>query len=285
MKYKKILKSLQKNAVRIRYAETKNECPTGASKIGGKPDLPADFEWYYFNNRPLSFLAQINCEEAKPFDKDGLLPSKGILYFFNELDLWGYYPRNKDRARVYYYQGDISDLVKTDFPDDLDEDFIIPEFPVSLSSEINLPDWEEYFGSCPDDLDDYNNAKYSIILKNNSKDFEYIDYEDEIEECDDFAVIHKLLGYANVIQNDMLLECEKVANGIYCGNSSEISESDLKRYNENRSNWQLLLQLGTIEDDNFEYMWGDCGRIYFYIRKDDLANRNFDDCWLILQCG
>ena len=31
-------------------------------------------------------------------------------------------------------------------------------------------------------------------------------------------------------------------------------------------------------------MFGDCGRIYFYIRKKDLAERNFDNVQLILQC-
>ncbi|MGN0700170.1 MAG: DUF1963 domain-containing protein [Oscillospiraceae bacterium] len=32
-------------------------------------------------------------------------------------------------------------------------------------------------------------------------------------------------------------------------------------------------------------MFGDCGHIYFWIRKADLAARNFDNVWLILQCG
>ena len=32
-------------------------------------------------------------------------------------------------------------------------------------------------------------------------------------------------------------------------------------------------------------MFGDCGRVYFCIRKEDLAARRFDRVWLILQCG
>ena len=36
--------------------------------------------------------------------------------------------------------------------------------------------------------------------------------------------------------------------------------------------------------DGFELMFGDCGRIYFYIRKEDLRNRNFENVWLSLQC-
>ncbi len=32
-------------------------------------------------------------------------------------------------------------------------------------------------------------------------------------------------------------------------------------------------------------MFGDCGCIYFYIRKEDLAARRFDRVHLCLQCG
>ena len=45
------------------------------------------------------------------------------------------------------------------------------------------------------------------------------------------------------------------------------------------------LQLGTVTGDGFELMFGDCGRVYFCIRKEDLAARRFDRVWLILQCG
>ena len=49
--------------------------------------------------------------------------------------------------------------------------------------------------------------------------------------------------------------------------------------------WVLLLQMGTVTDGDTELMYGDCGLIYFWIRKEDLAARNFDHVRLILQCG
>ena len=45
-----------------------------------------------------------------------------------------------------------------------------------------------------------------------------------------------------------------------------------------------LLQLDTVEHGDFELMFGDCGHIYFYITREDLAARRFDRIWLILQC-
>jgi len=32
-------------------------------------------------------------------------------------------------------------------------------------------------------------------------------------------------------------------------------------------------------------MWGDCGRLYLWITEEDLITRNFENSWLILQCG
>ena len=46
----------------------------------------------------------------------------------------------------------------------------------------------------------------------------------------------------------------------------------------------LLFQLDTVELGDFELMFGDCGHIYFYITKEDLAARRFDRIWLVLQC-
>jgi uncharacterized protein YwqG len=31
-------------------------------------------------------------------------------------------------------------------------------------------------------------------------------------------------------------------------------------------------------------MWGDCGMLYFWIRRDDLARRDFSGAWVVLQC-
>ena len=48
--------------------------------------------------------------------------------------------------------------------------------------------------------------------------------------------------------------------------------------------WRLLLQLDTVECGDFELMFGDCGHLYFYITKEDLKERRFDNIWLISQC-
>ena len=81
----KILSEVKKDEITIFTEPNEDNEILNKSKIGGKPYLPKDFVWPYYQELPLSFLAQINLEEVKSLDKDNLLPDKGMLYFFYEL--------------------------------------------------------------------------------------------------------------------------------------------------------------------------------------------------------
>ena len=93
--------------------------------------------------------------------------------------------------------------------------------------------------------------------------------------------------YADVIQNEMLTECEYVTRGIYRGDataSEALTDEERAEIADAAKDWTLLLQLSTIEKEGFELMWGDCGMLYFYIKKQDLAARRFENAWFLLQC-
>ena len=47
----------------------------------------------------------------------------------------------------------------------------------------------------------------------------------------------------------------------------------------------LLSWDSSIQEEDYELMFGDVGNLYFYIRKQDLEKGNFDKVWLVLQCG
>ena len=66
----------------------------GCSKWWGFPDLPEELDWPtvpvqengdWFDD-PLTFICQIRCEELAPYDPEGLLPHRGMLWFFAALD-------------------------------------------------------------------------------------------------------------------------------------------------------------------------------------------------------
>lgn len=281
---KKELEKSARNSIRlnIRGAAEKR---VGATKFGGRPDVPADFKWAYYEgrdyldetpkNRPLSFIAQFDLSEIAGYDTDNLLPKTGLLSFFYDCDTmpWGFDPKDKGGARVYYFE-DISALSPAEFPDDLEEDFRFPEIGITARSEKSYQDFEDFVVQREKMAMEWD--RFDEVLESMG-----------IEDPDDLDDSSKLLGWADVIQGNMTRECELVARrGYYLGSGwDEVTPRDRQETEQwaNRD-WLLLFQLDTVENGDFELMFGDCGRIYFYIHRDDLAARNFDNVWLILQC-
>ncbi|WP_302163145.1 YwqG family protein [uncultured Fusobacterium sp.] len=283
---KNMLETSKKNAILINYSEDENKekLPKGTSKIGGKPDLPKDFQWFYYKgedykkiveNRPLSFLMQINCEEVHKYDKESLLPEKGMLYFFYELFTmtWGFSPQDRGSAKVFYYDGEIEALVPVDFPEDMEKDCIIPESKINFESMNDYPiDFLDYYD--PDDSDEE--------MERKEKEF-----EKELEELGYKTDTTKLLGHPELIQGEYWEECEGVARkNIYYGSAPIKYGSDevKKSIKENAKDWILLMQMSELEIGDYGLYFGDSGKIYFNIRKEDLKNKNFDNVWLTLQC-
>ncbi len=110
------------------------------------------------------------------------------------------------------------------------------------------------------------------------------DWTDEESDAWNEDIRHKLLGHSDNIQGDMELECQLVSHGEYCGDSDDAYESERgKALAPGAADWVLLLQIDS-DEDNCDMMWGDSGRLYLWIRQDDLAARAFGKSWLVLQC-
>lgn len=278
--FEAVLKSLERNEIFMKVNKVAGVTRADESKIGGKPFLPNDFEWPLYTckddgvTRPLSFLCQINLSDVKQYDSEGLLPPEGMLYFFYECEAfrWGFDPEDKGAARVFYFEN-TEGFVPCELPEDLAEDYSMPEIAVMFSGRNSYPKFEEL--ECHSDIEcDW--EEYDEMLARLG-----VNIDEDPED-------HKLLGYADIIQNEMLTECERVNRGLYCGNPESYrntpDEVTASIQNEAK-NWTLLLQLYTIETDDFEWMFGDCGMIYFYIKREDLAARRFDKAWYAVQCG
>ena len=287
MDYDKLFEIVKKSSVDIKYKPADNTLPIGTSKFGGKPHLPEDFIWPYYEgkgfgdvikNRPLSFLAQINLQEVKQYDKDNLLPESGMLYFFYELETmeWGYNIKHKGSARVYYYEN-IDNVKELDFPEDLDEDYIIPEFEMLFSSKDDIPDFPEL----EIQLKSLRNEYPQLIA-----DFNADEYIEEFENRVDLEYDSvKLLGYSELIQGLATLECELVTKGYDCGEGlEELTKEQLEKAEEDSNKWILLFQMSSLVTDDYELSFCE-GIIYFYIKKSDLKNKNFENVWMILQCS
>ena len=272
------LRQVARQEIKITFGQTDEPLPVGCSRIGGRPDVPSDFVWPTYEGssydvelkcRPLSFLAQINLRDVAAWDEEHLLPTEGILSFFYELETmqWGFDPKDEGSARVFWFP-DSETLSPADFPDDMEQVFILPELPINCTPQVSLPDY--WCMKLPDEVtwDDY----YACCAT-----CDYTEAED----------VTKLLGHPNVIQNPMEEECERVTRGYRCGNPEDyqkVPEVEKEDISAKASEWRLLFQMGTVETDDYELMFGDAGYIYFWIRQEDLLNRRFDRIWLILQC-
>lgn len=279
MDYKNDILKLARDSISLTIKGTPVN-KTASTRLGGVPDVPGDFRWpCYITNtyddnevkpRPLAFIAQFNCEEISKYDFEHLLPEKGLLLFFYELDSqkWGFDPKDKGCAKVYWFES-TEELQPASVPQELSEDFRLPSVRITAKSEKSYPSFADYSLTRDNMIGHWD--EYYMSMKR-------IGVEDKDE-------IHKLLGWSNPIQGNMTMQCELIKRGYYLGDSWDHITPRDKQESIDRSgkDWLLLFQLSTVYNDELKLSLGDDGRIFFYIHRDDLAKRNFDNIWLILQ--
>ena len=239
------------------------------SRIGGLPDLPDDITWPEWKEVPLAFLGQIDLSEIPAGLVVNELPGSGILYFFydQEQGTWGFDPRDEGSWQVIYTDKSSSECSRRSAPEGLDEEFIASEKYVKFSAIQTYPDWQD--------------ERVEALNLNDTQSDQYFDL---CSSCYLGNPEHQLFGYPAPVQgNDMDLECQLASNGIYCGNAEGYNCAQAQELEPGKADWILLMQLDS--DDDTGMMWGDMGKLYFWIKKDDLKNASFENCWMILQCG
>ncbi|MDK7675132.1 YwqG family protein [Vaginella massiliensis] len=237
---------------------------TGASKLGGCPDLPKGQPWLTNEETGdlMSFFAQINLAEIHPFDAGHELPSSGMLYFFYDVKYfsWGFDPKNKVGSRVFFYEGPQEALERVPTPEGATE---YRASSLSFKTVEEVPEISSHLANAD--------------ITEEQED----DYLDLLDEMSSGEAIHKLLGHSNNIQNGMELMCELVHHGIYCGTSAAYRDPKINQYREQVSRWKLLCQINTSNDHGIAL--GDEACLYFWITEEDLKNRHFERAWQVLQ--
>jgi uncharacterized protein YwqG len=135
---------------------------------------------------------------------------------------------------------------------------------MTFSNEITLPPW----GS-------------EEIERLRLSDKENDSYIDRPQAGRKGEPIHRLFGYPEQVQvHDMPLECECASHGLRIGDLSGNQRAALEK---GASDWRLLFQIDS-DEGKLGTAWGDAGRVYFWIREQDLQRRDFSKVWLIMQC-
>ena len=89
-------------------------------------------------------------------------------------------------------------------------------------------------------------------------------------------------GWPDLVQNSMQLDCQLAFSGIDLRSDAGYDDPRAAQLAGGAADWMLLLQVDT--DDEAGWMWGDCGTLYYWIRRPDLLAGRFDRVWMIFQC-
>ncbi len=281
-----------KNSIRILpKKEEEGLIGIGESKFGGSPDLPKDVDWFERKETPMAFVAQLNLDEVSAFDVDNVLPSSGILFFFydQELDCLGYHPRDEGAAKVFYYDGEISELERKNAPKGLEHYARFNSCRLHFNSVINIPQLESSsLGIDGYDLGEEERSQLSDFEDELMEDI-YSKYEDQISHEKEFDTERfdykkfKLLGHANNAEfgSHAELICELVTNGLDCEDYSIFREAKVKELEQNANLWQLLFQVDTSSETGFH--WASGGILYYWIKDVDLREKKFENTWGMIQ--
>lgn len=232
----------------------------GASKLGGIPDLSSGFAWPIWKNIPLSFVAQLNLEQASQFDSGKVLPAHGLLTFFYDANQqhFGSDPVDRGQWKVWYFDGDVSQLRRNAAPAGLPPKALFQACTVDYSTEITLPldlaAFEIHWS--PEDRNRYSEFMATFPTPEDRK-----------------LTHHRLLGNPDQIQDDMHLQAEAESHGQKPGPVAPQARQQF--------NWQLLLQIDT--DETVGMKWANNGMLYYWIERQALVSQRFETVWLILQ--
>ena len=218
-----------------------------ASRLGGTPVAPPDWQWPIVDDEPLLFVGQINCAELAGMPGSELLPLSGLLAFFGDHDgLMGC--RIEARDIAIYHWIDIECPVPAVAP--IAPSVVFPLCGLVLRTLIDLPDPHSRAVQNLS-LSEEQVSRYATEWKNLRRH----GIPDGIEWSCSFS---KLLGWPALVQ---------------WGDPLEFSRP-----------LRLLLQLDDYCNGEECHYWGGAGgSIYFVIPEDELRAQNFAACEFDIQ--
>jgi uncharacterized protein YwqG len=232
-------------SIRLKYSN--DEVKLGCSKMGGNPDLPSGFAWPTSSSgTALAFLCQLEFNLLTGTQSDSTL----LLQFFYDN---ANQPSGDTKAQQSQWRVLLTDSSKA----------------VSTSPPISCPGVEAFsekliHGVFENTFPDPDKLSRVTSLNQAVKEL----YLDAIEKWYGEEPWHRHGGNSQNVQCEMETDCEELAE-------------EAKDAPQSQDTWKLLLQLDS--DENLEMCWGDGGRLYFWIREDDFASRNFDNVRLFMQ--
>lgn len=240
----------------IRLVPSATRSPIGGCRLGGLPDLPVGVNWPRFTHPrsrhtiPYRFLMQIDLVAVTGFDLEGLLPEQGRLWFFLHWDDDGHDETGLmgDVSTVLFDPVQSTDLVRASAPSDLPR--------TSIHKPLKLTPRQEWTVPAPADVG-WENAAVEPYLNL------WDDLEERVAAIQGYPArssIHRLLGHPQLIQApgvDGPVLLAQVDSDPFLPGSEELPKAGM--------------------------MWGDAGRVYYFLDPNHLRKRRFAKAWSIVE--
>lgn len=225
------------------WPQRRAELAPTASRFGGLPLAPADWQWPVVEEEPLLFVGQINCAELSGLAGAEQLPASGLLAFFGDHDaVTGCFPFD---SHCVFHWPDVERLMPAKVrPDPIE---VFPTCTLVPRPILDMPH--------PD------SRAVGDLGLNEHQRRSYFDAWLEIRDhgippdCASYASLSKLLGWPALVQNE------------------------LQMFNSDGA-VRLLLQVDKYCNGEQSHYWGPGGRLFYVLPEPDLRARNFRSCEL-----
>lgn len=280
----------------VRFGKARPPGP-GGSKLDGTPDLPAGTPWPQdVNGRPLAFLGQFNLVDCTVDSPQWRLPRTGLLSFFYDAENqpWGHDAGDYSSWRVLYHEVDPKELEPVNAPRGLSKEFIcaptgltpIPGW--SLPSHTTIKEISTPLANFADSRNERLHPAYCDLIESLDQPNGALDPSPQLggwprEEQGNMprAFVADFTPRDPDAPPEYYPNPFRPSERIRLVRESQTAPPPARRLSESSDDWRLLLQLPSTDD----WCWGDMGKLYFWIAGRSLAERRFDETWMILQCG
>lgn len=231
-----------------------DDLPRGAAKLGGSPDLPEAAAWPE-QGRPLEHLATLDLDALAGFaELPAPRPGGRLVVFYDVANQpWG--GPGEQGWRVLHVSADAAVSRRA-----------APEGVQVLAASALAPRIESTIPS------QRTRELRALALSEQTLD---VYYEVREEWPAARGALHRSFGHADSIQGDM-------PRRIVYGEAGANLDVPAPALEEQAARLVLLFQMD--EYAHAGMYWGDSGRLYFWIDRDDLAAGRFERTKLQLQC-
>lgn len=235
------------------------------SYFGGDPSLPQGVPWPERDGRRQAFLARLSLAEMQRALPVPWLPDAGALVFFYDMDAvpWGYDPEHRGGWAVLH----VPDLAE--------------EVSNETASAARTPRPRSNVGFRR--IDALPSPQRAVVRALDLSDRETDAYFALQDACFEGRPMHQVTGFPIPVQEDaMERECHLASHGVYCGDAGWRTDPRASELEPGAANWRLLLQVDSA--DRLRLLWGDLGRLYFWVEEPAARRGDFSNVWVILQC-